>query len=170
VTTPTVQPVYGSYTTLTKTLASLATSATFVGGHELPVITNTSLFDDIQIAGFIAVGTTPTINTQILVYVFETLDDTPTYPDVFAGADAAKTLTSAGVGQGFLKLGAVLTVDATTSNRSYPFSFWLAQFFGGNLPKNVGSFVTHNSGVNLNATEGNHVVKWRGANWAIPSV
>lgn len=169
-TTPTVQPVYGAFTTLTKTLASLATSSTFVAGRELPVINNTSLYDDIEIDGFICVGTTPTINTQIQVYAFATIDDTPTYPDVFAGADANKTITSAGVGQDFLRLIAGLTVDATTSNIKHYFTCLSVLALFGSMPKNVGLWVVHNTGVNLNSTEGNHVIKWRGVNWAVPSV
>jgi len=171
-TTPTLQPVYGSYTTLTKTLASLATSSTFVAGRELPAIDNSSaLYDDFEVSGKITVGTTPTVNTSILLYAFGTVDDTPTWPDVFGGTDAAKTLTSAGVGIGFLKLLASLAVDSTTSDRAYPFVVTgLAGLFGMYPPKRIGLFVTHNTGVNFNSTESNHIVKWRGFNWAIPSV
>jgi len=170
-TTPTIQPVYGTYTTLTKTLASLATSSTFVAGQELPAIANSSLYDDFEISGQITVGTTPTVNTQILVYLFASLTDAITWPDVFGGTNAAKTLTSGGVGAGFLRQGAVLFVDATTSNRVYYFTITgVRALFGNYVPKNIGIFVTHNTGVALNATEGNHIVQWRGFNDAIPSV
>ncbi len=170
-TTPTVQPVYASFATATITLASLGTSSTFVAGREATAISNgTNLYDDVLVTGKITVGTTPTINTQIIVYAFEQLDDTITWPDVFTGSDAAATLTSVGVGQGFLKPIASLNVDATTSDRAYPFTTYLAQYFGGNVPKNWSLFVTHNTGVNLNATGGNHVIKYRGYNYAIPSI
>ena len=157
-----IKPLYGASSAITISLASLASSSSFVAGHESDVVTNTSnRYDDALLAGKIRVGTTPTINTQILVYVWGVLNDTPTYPDVFDGTDSDETLTSVGVGRGFLKLSAVLDVDATTSDRDYPFGpVSVAQLFGGHLPTHWGLFVTHNTGVNLNSTSGNHVIKY----------
>lgn len=170
-TTPTVQPVYAASATLSCAVASLGSSSTFVAGYESAAFANgSSLYDDVRVGGQITVGTTPTINTQILIYAFESYDDAPTWPDVFDGTESAETLTSVGVGAGFLRLAAVLNVDATTSNRAYPFDFWIAPLFGGNVPKNWALFITHNTGVNLNSTGGNHVFKTTGVNYAIPSV
>jgi hypothetical protein len=79
------------------------------------------------------------------------------------GTKSAETITSAGVGRGYLKLGAVIDVDATTSDRPYdvaPFS--VAALFGGALPRKVGIFITHNTGVNSNSTGSNHVWKYDG--------
>jgi len=160
----TIKPLYAASATITITLASLASSSSFVAGREATAIVNTSnLYDDALLSGKIRVGTTPTINTQILIYVFAALDDAPTYPDVFDGTDSDETLTSAGVGRGFLKLAAVLDVDATTSDRDYPFGpVSVAQLFGGHLPTRWSVFVTHNTGVNLNSTGGNHFIKYDG--------
>lgn len=157
-----IKPLYGASVPITISLASLASSSTFVAGRESDVVVNTSSrYDDALIAGKIKCGTTPTINTQILVYVWGVLNDTPTYPDVFDGTDSDETLTSVGVGHGFLKLAAVLDVDSTTSDRDYPFGpVSVAQLFGGHLPTHWGLFVTHNTGVALNATGGNHVIKY----------
>jgi hypothetical protein len=169
-TTPTLQPVYAGFNALTFTaLASLATSSTFVAGAEpqAPTSNNTSLFSDAKASGIIFVGTTPTINTAIQIYVFEALDATPTWPDVFDGTDSVETLTSVGVGAGFLKLGAVLNVDSTTSDRGYPFAFTIERLFGY-LPRDVSFFVTHNTGVNLKSAS--HVFKYSGFNWALPSI
>lgn len=148
---------YASAATITCGVASLATSSTFVAGRESDVVDNTTnKYVDALLSGKVTVGTSPTTATQILVYVFALLNDT-TYPDVMDGTDSAETLTSVGVGQGFLKLAAVLNVDSTTSDRAYYFGpTSVATLFGGILPKKWGVFVTHNTGVNLNSTAGNH--------------
>lgn len=156
--------IYSASTALTITLASLASSTTFVAGQESAVVDNsTNKYMDALLTGLVTVGTTPTINTQILVYVFGQMDDTPTYPDVMDGTESAETLTSAGVGRGFLKLAASLDVDATTSNRGYYFGpVSVAALFGGVLPQRWSAFVTHNTGVALNSTSGNHYIKFQG--------
>ncbi len=159
---------YSSFTPLTISLGSLATSSTFVAGQEATAISNSSnLYVDAIVTGKIRCGTTPTINTQILVYAVAALDATPTWPDVFDGTDSAETLTSVGVGQGFLRLIATLNVDSTTSDRDYFFTTTLAQWFGGVLPRNWTLFVTHNTGVNLNATGGNHVISYAGVTYTV---
>ena len=159
---------YTNAVALTITLASLATSSTFVAGEEATAVTNgTNKYDDVLVTGSIMVGTTPTANTSILVYAVAALDEAPTWPDVFDGTDSAETLTSVGVGASFLKFGAVLSVDAATSNVAYPFAFSLAQLFGGIVPKDWTIFVTHNTGVNLNATGGNHNIKYQGIKYDI---
>jgi hypothetical protein len=169
-TTPTVQPVYGAFTALTFTsLNSLGSSSTFVAGAQptAPTSNNTSLYDDAVCTGQILVGTSPTSGTQIYIYAFAALDATPTWPDVFGGTDSAQTITSVGVGQGFLKLGAALNVDSTTTNRAYPFYFTIAQLFGY-MPRDVGFFVTHNTGAALKSS--GQVFKYAGMNYAIPSI
>lgn len=152
---------YIASATITITLASLASSSTFVAGQESAAQDNGSnKYVDGILRGKITVGTSPTANTKILVYVFAALDDTPTWPDVFDGTDSAETLTSVGVGDGFLKLAAMINVDSTTSDRTYPFTAMksLAELFGF-MPQDWGVFVTHNTGVNLNSTAGNHFIK-----------
>lgn len=153
---------YGTSTAITNAIQSLATSSTWLAGYESDVVDNTSnLYLDYTIEGKVTVGTTPTINTEIRIYVVASFDGT-TWPDVFDGTTSAETVTSAGVRDGFAKLAAVLLVDATTSDRSYPFSFSVAALFGGVCPAKFVLFTTHNTGVNLNATGGNHVFNQRG--------
>ena len=155
-----IKLAYGSSSSLTCTLASLASNATWVTGRESDAVDNTTnKYLDYLLAGKITVGTTPTINTEIRVYVVAICNDTPTWPDVFDGTDSDETVTSAGVRDGFAKLAAVLMVDATTSNRTYPFGpVSVAALFGGVLPKKFSVFVTHNTGVNLNSTGSNHSI------------
>jgi hypothetical protein len=150
---------YAASSALTISLASLASSSTFVAGRESTAVDNTTnKYLDYLLAGKIRVGTTPTTSTEIRVYVVALMEDA-TYPDVFDGTDSAETVTSAGVRDGFAKLAAVMGVDSTTSDRDYYFGpVSVAALFGGSLPKKFAVFVTHNTGVALNATGGNHAV------------
>lgn len=166
-----VKAKYAASATITCGVHStpLASSSTFVAGRESTVIDNTTnLYDDALLSGQVTVGTTPTANTLILVYVFAILDDTPTYPDVMDGTDSDETLTSVGVGQGFLKLAAAMNCDSTTSNRAYAFGpVSVASLFGGIMPNKWSIFVTHNTGVALNSTSGNHFFKYTGVTYTV---
>jgi hypothetical protein len=155
-----VKIAYDASSAVTISLASLATSATWVAGRESTLISNTTnLYLDYLLAGQITVGTTPTSATQIRIYAVAPLNDTPTWPDVFDGTDSAETITSVGVRDGFAKIASVINVDSTTSNRAYYFGpISIASLYGGSLPTRWAIFVTHNTGVNLNATAGNHVI------------
>lgn len=166
---PTINPSYAASATITCGVAALGTSSTFVAGRESTVVDNTTTkYADALLSGRITVGTTPTANTLVLVYVFAPLDDAPTYPDVMDGTDSAETITSVGEGQGFLKLAAVINVDSATSDRAYDFGpVSVAQLFGGVLPPRWSIFVAHNTGVNLNATAGNHFFKFQGITYTV---
>lgn len=151
---------YGASVQVTISPASLATSANFAAGRASDAIVNTSnKFLDAKVAGVITVGTTPTTNTQIQIWVYASLNDTPLYPDSITGSDADKTFTSASIRNSSCRLGASIVVDSNTSNRPYPFAlFSVASLFGGSLPTHWGIFITHNTAVNLNATPGNHAI------------
>lgn len=154
---------YAASATITIAPENVASSSTLVAGVESAVVDNSSNgYLDVHVGGLWTCGTTPTVNTQVLIYVGAVRDDAPTYPDVFDGTSSAETLTSAGVGRGFLKLAAVIDVDSTTSNRAYDVWFSLAQLFGGAVPLKWFLFITHNTGVNSNSTGGNHVWKYTG--------
>lgn len=153
-----------SAVSITCSVASTATSSTWVAGRESNEIDNTSnKFSDVLVQGKITVGTSPTASTLILVYVWGSdTSAATTNIDVIDGVDSTETLTSAGVRDGFMKLGAAINVDATTSDRGYPFGpFSVADLFV-HMPKYWGLFVTHNTGVNLNSTGGNHTFSGTG--------
>lgn len=155
---------YGSSAAYTCSLASLATSSTLVAGQEGTAVSNTTnLYLDYLAGGIVTVGTTPTANTFIEWWMYGSVNDTPTYPDVFDGTDSAETVTTASIKQSALgQFGAVLC-SATTSNVGHWFcARSVATCFGGLLPKNHGPFITHSTGVNLNATAGNHVLSYTG--------
>lgn len=151
---------YGSSSALTITLASLATSSTLLAGRQSTVVDNTSnLYLDYLIGGIITVGTTPTTLTKIEMHVFAAVNDTPTYPDSLGASDAAYTATNAEVKRCGLKLMKVSDVVSTTSNVGYWFpASSVAAMHGGVCPHKFGVAVFHNTGVNLNATGGNHVI------------
>ena len=150
---------YGASSALTITLAALASSTGRLAGRESAAVDNTAgLHLDYLVAGRITTGTTPTDARIIEVWAYGQHEDTPSYPDVFDGTDSAETVTSDGIKAACLRLIAAIATDGT-SNRTYPFGpVGLASLFGGPVPKRWGVFVTHDTGVNLNATAGNHAV------------
>jgi hypothetical protein len=156
--TTTGKPSYGTLpSTFTITLASLATSSTLTVGRQSTLIDNTSgLLFDAQLILKVTTGTTPTANTVIQCWAI--------------GGDGTLTAGGAGASDAALTpspnaqiLVPLLTINnrVTTSNLTYvssPVSF--AQAFGGFLPPRFGIWVTHNTGVNLNATGGNHAADY----------
>lgn len=140
---------------------NVASSSTFVAGVESDSISNISNLDlDHLVNVKWTCGTTPTANTQVQIWVVPAIEDdlsaTVVWPDVFDGTASAETVTSAGILQGCGRLLGVLNVDSATSDRAYflaPTS--VAALFGGFLPTRYVLFITHNTGVNSNATAGN---------------
>lgn len=158
-----IKLVYAASAAYTITLASLATSSTWVAGRESTAVTNASnLYLDTGVGGKITTGTTPTVDTTIRVYCVGACNDTPLWPDVFDGTDSAETVTNTQM-LASLPLLAEVSVSAT-SDLAYPINFMgIASLFGGLLPIQHVLFVAHNTAVNLNSTGGNHVLSSTGA-------
>ena len=151
-----------SSTAITITLASLATSSTLLVGRESTAVENTNDDLDHLISGRITLGTSPTVDKTVAVYVFAPASiatGTPTWPDVMDGTDSAETITSAYVKFGFLIPLWASSTDATTDRALYmpPTSLVAAM---GYMPEFYGLFVTHDSAVNLNSTGGNHYLHY----------
>jgi hypothetical protein len=150
---------YAASTSLTITLASLATDANLLTGRESTAVSNTTnLYLDYLLGGKITTGTTPTDAKEIRVYVYAAVEDDPIYGDVFDGTDSAETCTTAGIRDSYLKLAAIIP-----TNGSSDITYWfgpisVAALFGGVLPTAWGVFVTHSSGVNLNSSAGNQAI------------
>lgn len=155
---------YGSSAAYTCSLASLATSSTLLAGREGTAVNNTTnLYLDYLAGGIVTVGTTPTANNFIEWWMYGSVNDTPTYPDVFDGTDSDETVTNAGVKQSALANFGTALCSAATSNVGYWFSpRSVAMAFGGLMPKHHGPFITHSTAVNLNSTAGNHVLSYTG--------
>ena len=144
----------------TITLGALATSSTLVAGRQSTAVDNTSnLYLDYLISGKVETGTSPTAGI-IEVWAFASVNDTPTYPDVLGGSDAAVTFTSRDILSSSMRLVASMPTSAT-SNVNYWFAATsLASLFGGFCPKLHGIVVLHNTANPLNATNGNHVINY----------
>lgn len=149
------------------TLASLATSATLVGGRQSTVVDNrTNKYLSALVTGQVTTGTTPTTGKTIAVYVYvptSVAASAFTYP--IAGAttlgetDAAASF-DAEQRSGGLIFAQSATINAT-SDRAYTFSFDLAETVGY-MPLKWGLWVTHDTAVALNATAGNHFFHYVG--------
>lgn len=142
---------YSSNTAITMDLSALASSATFVAGRESSQVDNTTnKYVDVLVSGSVSVGTTPTANTSILVYVYGADTSLATTAiDVLDGTDSAETLTNVGI-LNALRLGAAINVPAATTDVQYfvlPFS--VAALFGGVVPKFWGLYVAQNTGAAL---------------------
>ena len=151
----TTSQLYSAWTALTITLASLANGS----WRESTVIDNTStLYDDILIGGTITTGTTPTANTAIEVYFYALADGT-VYTGGASGTDAAYTADGEEL---LFPVCQIINVDAT-SDQGYVFGpVSVRAAFGGAMPSKVGVIVKDATGVALNATAGNHVLKYMG--------
>jgi len=153
----TVTPSYGTSAALTITLASLASDASLIAGREATAIDNTTdLAIDSIVGGKVTTGTSPTASKQIEVWADGSYDGT-TFSAGATGTDANFSPTGE---KTQLKLLQIIPTDAT-SNHTYEWGpFSIAQAFGGTMPKKWGIFIVHNTGVALNATAGNHEVKY----------
>jgi len=151
----TATPTYGTVTTHTITLASLASDTALVAGRAGTVIDNVSEDAvDAMVGGIVTTGTSPTTARQIEIWLYGSYDGT-TYSGDASGTDANLTPSE----KTLLELLTVIPTVAT-SNKAYQWGpFSVAQAFGGTMPRKWGVYVVHNTGVVLNATGGNHEVK-----------
>lgn len=148
-----------SWAAYTITVAGLATSSTLVAGRQSTAVTNSGDYLGCAVSGRITVGTSPT-GGQIEVWVGAPINGTPTYPTSFGASDAAVTVASANFRDAAIRRGAVIYCD-TTSDRPYDIAqFNIADLFGF-VPEIHFIWVTHSTGVNLNATGGNHELNYR---------
>lgn len=149
----TIKDTFASVGTFTITLASLSNSTS--AGRQSTLIDNTTnLYTSAQVNCKITVGTTPTANSLIYVYLIRSNNDsTPIIDDAGGASDAAITITNAPL------LGTIL-VPAATSNTAY-YGVFDTKFLGSLGPK-WGIAVVNNSGVALNSTAGNHVCSYVG--------
>ena len=145
---------YNAVTAPTHTMASLATSATLVAGRESDAVDNSSTkYLDFQIKQEVTTGTGPSAGT-IELWIIPSFDGS-TWPNVFDGTDSAETVTSRDILYGSGRLGASTATD-TTNDRTYELTVPSVRDLFGTAPQKFVLFITHNTGVNLNSTEGNH--------------
>lgn len=153
---------YGASTALTITLASLASDSTKLTGRESTAVSNaTDKFLGAWVGGKITTGTSPTTGKTIEVWVYAALNDTPTYPDVLDGTDSAETFPDDGAKFAAMFRARVINTD-NTSDQTYAIKPFDVAAVCGFMPKHWGIFITHDTGVALNATAGNHELKYTG--------
>ena len=136
---------FGTSTSITITLNSLASSAT--AGRESTAIDNgTNKFLDALVYVTVNVGAgTPANDKCAYVYAYGSEDGT-NYTDNATGSDAAITLRD----PTNLKLVAVIAMP--TASATYKVVFSIAQAFGGILPRKWGIVVRNYSGIALGAS------------------
>lgn len=157
-----IKVAYAADAQVTITLASLATSSTFLAGQESASVSNgTNKYLDYEVTGKVTTGTTPTVDKEIRLYGIKPINDTPTWPDVFDGTDSAETVTNSYILDKLVLLWS--GSNSATSNITYPINsaLTLAQAWGM-VPDNFGFFVAHSTAVNLSSTAGNHELSVRG--------
>ena len=152
---------YGTTATITASVASLASDTNLLAGIEsAPVDNRTDNFEDHILSGKFTTGTSPTASRQIEVWAVAW--DSNAWPDVFDGTSSAETITSSDIKNALCKAVAVLPTN-NTSDRTYSFTgVSMKSVFGGVLPSQYVLFVVHNTGVALNATAGNHELRYQG--------
>lgn len=146
--------LHGAATTDTITIASLASDTNLVAGREGTAVSHEDAEIDSIVGGKVTTGTSPTASRQIEIWAYGSYDGT-SYSGGASGSNANLTPTEK-------TTMALLTIIPTvnTSDKTYTWGpFSLANAFGGTLPRKTGIFIVHNTGVNLNATGGNHEVK-----------
>ncbi len=143
---------YGTPAGLTITLGSLASSTAGVGRQSTIVDNTSARYTDILLAVSIKLGTSPTGNRSVQIYLIRDNNAGSPIRDDNAGAsDAAITVLNAA-------LIGVLT-DTTGSGDILTATFLISK----PGPK-WGVAVVHDTGVNLNSTNGNHILSYVGIN------
>lgn len=156
----TVNAAYASAASITLTLTSLGNGS----WRQSAAVDNTSnLYVDALVGGSIQVGTSPTADTTIDIYVYASYDGT-TYTAGASGSDAAYTADGEEV---LLKLIKRIVVDGT-SDQDY---VWgpesVAALFGGVMPSKWGLVVENNTGAALNATGTNNETQFIGVTYTV---
>lgn len=158
---PDIRNAYPDHGDLTITLASLASDTNLlVGRQSTEVVNTTTKFIDFLISGRITTGTSPTGGTIEVwaVAAFDTLGTT--YPDTVTNAgDLVRTWTNSVIKNSAAKL--IYSVSPTTVNNiSYPWSgISIAGLYNGTCPPRFVVYVTQSTGVALNSTASNHLIR-----------
>lgn len=140
---------YGTVTTMTMDISSLATSSSFLSGYESTEVDNTTTrWDDfiVNVDGILGHATTaPVIGQQIQLYLWGSDVSLATMPiDTLDGTASAEALTHESIRQSLRNVASPAVTAATASLKYYIQPFSVAQFFGGNCPAFWGLFLAHN--------------------------
>ena len=149
---------YATSTTITCTLASLASSATV--GRSCTAVDNTSnLYDDALVTLSIKTGVgSPANDKAVYIYVSGTEDGNNFELEESNGVstDTSYTINSPTIFKG------PIVIPVLTAAKTYTRVFSLAQFFNGVMPRKWTLIIVNYSGQSLDATEGNHTKSYTG--------
>lgn len=143
----TLKDNFATDTAITITLASLANSTAGVGRQSTLIDNTANLYVSALIYLSIKVGTSPTANTPISVYLLRSNNNAPVVDDGAGAADAGITIINA------TPLG-VINCSATTTGATYAASFDTSSL--GPLGPKWGIAIVNGTGAALDSTEGNH--------------
>jgi hypothetical protein len=150
---------YASASDISITLASLSSDTNLLAGQESSAIDNTvNKYRDYWVSGKITTGTSPTASRQIEVWAIGSIDGS-LWPDVFDGTNSAETISLSSVKASVCRFVANMATTSTSDEDYYFGPVLLSSVFGGDIPPKLVLFVTHNTGVALNATSGNHYIR-----------
>lgn len=158
-------PHRGSWTTITITLASLASDSSLLAGRQSNEVDFTGNLSGANVPCRNAhidikftTGTSPTAGSTVELWAAHPLFGT-TYPDnITNGGDANVSISSRNALQGLRQVG-VFNVDAP-SNKTYSITNSLLAVFGF-MPEKVVFWVVHGTGAAFNSTGSNHVLKYQ---------
>lgn len=149
-----IQRVPSAYAALTISLASLASSTAGVGRQSTMVDNSTTKYDGTLLNVLIKLGTSPTANKSVYVYLIR--GDGTNRTDGAGASDALLTIVNA------TPIGVMTTGTAPGTGTNLRKTFAIDQ-----LGKEWGIAIVHDSAVNLDATGGNHVITWAGYKWEV---
>ncbi len=142
---------YNAPAALTITLASLASSVAGVGRQSTIVDNTSTKYNLIELSVNTKMGTSPTANGLVLIYLIRDNNDGTAIIDDSAGvSDAGLTVVNAPLA------GILRNPDGTTGN------VLKCNFILRDVGPKWGVAVVNSSGVALDATGGNHVISWAG--------
>lgn len=150
-----IRSKYGSVTTITCTLASLAQAA----ARETSTVDNSSdnFLDALCMVKVKFANTAVGSDKRVYIYAWGIIDAaSPEYPDAVTGSDAGITLDSP---TQLVQVG-VIEAAQNVTRKSRPFS--VAAAFNGILPVKWGLVILNMSNITLTATGSDHTVKYHG--------
>lgn len=161
-----------SSSTVTFTLAGLATSSSLTVGRCSAAIDNSTNLDEFLILSLQAMtGTSPTASKTLELWAFGELAD-GTWPDLFSsaysGSDGGFTIRSREILFSGARLVSAINTGTAGNTSNVPYTFAprdLSALLGGAVRK-AALFLAHDTGVNLNATGGNHAANVKPYYWA----
>ena len=127
-------------------LHSLASSAAYNAGWESATIDHSSdLALDDRLTFRFATHASNRQAGAIRIYLFQPLDDTPTWPDTMDGTESAETWTDEEERDSACILAKEITVDNTASAIYDTIVPSVAAVFGGNMPQKYGIYISGNA-------------------------